>query len=75
MRPTPTLKGKSAKKFFENINDGPISEKQQNFLDECRYLLKKFEKPTAEEILETTRQTTLAEFGLTFPKKDKKKVD
>lgn len=71
MRPTPTLKGKSAKKFFENINNGPISEKQQKFLDDCVNLLEELQQPTAEEIVETTRQTALTEFGLTF----KKKVD
>lgn len=40
-RPTPILKGKSAKRFYNQINDGPISEKQQKFLDDCRKLLRK----------------------------------
>ena len=39
MRLTPTLKGKSAKKFYEEINQGEISTKQNKFLDECLQLL------------------------------------
>jgi len=39
MRPTPTLKGKSAKRFYEKINQGEISTKQKKFLDECLQLL------------------------------------
>jgi len=41
MKPTPILKGKSAKRFYSKINDGAISEKQQKFLDECVELHKK----------------------------------
>ena len=37
-RPTPILKGKAAKRFYSLINDGPISEKQQKFLDDCKKL-------------------------------------
>jgi len=42
MRPTPTLKGKSAKKFYEEINQGEISTKQNKFLDECLQLLDEY---------------------------------
>ena len=40
MRPTPILKGKAVKRFYANINDGDISQKQQAFLDDCDKLLK-----------------------------------
>lgn len=40
-RPTPILKGKAAKRFYSEINQGEISEKQQKFLDECLEHLKK----------------------------------
>lgn len=40
MRPTPILKGKAAKRFYENINDGEISPKQQQFLNDCLEFLK-----------------------------------
>jgi len=39
-RPTPTLKGKAAKRFLNEINDGEISEKQKKFLEECAKLVK-----------------------------------
>ena len=35
IRPTPTLKGKSAKRFYAEINNGDISEEQKKFLDDC----------------------------------------
>lgn len=35
-----TLKGKAAKRFYENINKGEISEKQKKFLEECKKLKK-----------------------------------
>lgn len=40
VRPTPVLRGKSAKRFYSIINNGPISEKQQKFLNGCRKLVK-----------------------------------
>ena len=39
IRPTPVLRGKAAKRFYSVINDGPISEKQQKFIDECKKLV------------------------------------
>ena len=39
IRPTPTLKGKSAKRFLAEINDKEISKEQQKFLDECEKLV------------------------------------
>ena len=44
MRPTPVLKGKSAEIFYNNINQGEISEKQQTFLKECVKLLKRMKR-------------------------------
>lgn len=44
MRPTPTLKGKSAKRFYEKINQGEISTKQKKFLDECLQLLDEYNR-------------------------------
>jgi hypothetical protein len=35
IRPTPILKGKSAKKFYKDINDGKTSKEQQEYLEEC----------------------------------------
>lgn len=43
-RPTPILKGKSAKRFYSEINDGEISEKQKKFLNECLSLLHQYEE-------------------------------
>lgn len=40
MRPTPKIKGKQAKRFYETINKGEISEEQKVFLEECKKLLK-----------------------------------
>ena len=34
------ITGKSAIKFYNEINNGKISEKQQKYLDECKKLLK-----------------------------------
>ena len=39
MKNLPILKGKSAKRFYSEINDGEISEEQQKFLDECSELV------------------------------------
>ncbi len=36
---TPTLKGKALDRFYNEINDGEISEKQKKFLKECSELL------------------------------------
>jgi len=44
MIPTPILKGKSAKRFYKEINNGKISEKQKKFLEECVQLLHSYEK-------------------------------
>ena len=44
MRPTPILKGKAAKRFYKEINDGEVSEKQKKFLEECSKLLHLYEK-------------------------------
>jgi hypothetical protein len=41
LRPTPILEGKSAKRFYREINDKKISEEQKQFLHECVDLLKK----------------------------------
>jgi len=35
IRPTPVLRGKSVRKFYEEINDGKITEEQKKFLEEC----------------------------------------
>lgn len=40
LRPTPILTGKSAKRFYREINDSEISKEQQEFLDDCVKLLK-----------------------------------
>ena len=42
--PTPTVKGKAAKKFWNEINKTGISEEQLNFLNECKKQLKKEKK-------------------------------
>jgi len=34
-----TIKGKDAKRFYKNINDGEISKEQKKFLEECRKML------------------------------------
>jgi hypothetical protein len=39
LRPTPILKGKSAKRFYREINDNKISDKQKKFLRECLMLI------------------------------------
>lgn len=44
MRPTPILKGKAAKRFYKEINQGEISDKQKKFLDDCVKLLHSYEK-------------------------------
>lgn len=58
MRPTPVLKGKSAERFYNEINQGEISKEQQKFLNECVKLLKrkkmKSEKPKLTEIIKET---------------------
>jgi len=41
LRPTPILKGKSAKRFYREINDSEISEEQNAFIQECLKLLHK----------------------------------
>jgi hypothetical protein len=35
IKPTPKLKGKHAKKFYSEINNGEISPKQKKFLEDC----------------------------------------
>lgn len=35
MRPTPVLKGKSAERFYELINEKEISKEQEEYLQEC----------------------------------------
>ncbi len=40
LRPTPILKGKSAKRFYREINDKSLSKEQEKFLKECVDLLK-----------------------------------
>lgn len=44
IRPTPILKGKSAKRFYQEINQGEISEKQKKYIKHCLKLLHSFEK-------------------------------
>ena len=44
MRPTPILKGKSAKRFQEEINDGEISDKQKKYIEHCLKVLHSCEK-------------------------------
>ena len=39
IKPTSILKGKDAKRFYEEINQGEISDKQKKFLEECLSLL------------------------------------
>lgn len=39
LRPTPILKGKSAKRFYREINDSEISDEQKKFLGECLKLI------------------------------------
>jgi hypothetical protein len=39
LTPTPILKGKSAKRFYKEINNGKISKEQEEFLEECLELL------------------------------------
>ena len=39
IKPTPILKGKSAKRFYAEINQGKISDKQKKFIEECLSLL------------------------------------
>ena len=39
LRPTPVLKGKAAKRFYREINNGEISKEQKKFLDECLQFL------------------------------------
>lgn len=39
-RPTPVLKGKAAKRFYQEINQGEISEKQKKYIKKCKKLLK-----------------------------------
>lgn len=39
LRPTPILKGKSAKRFYAEINDKEMSDKQKKFIEECLSLL------------------------------------
>jgi hypothetical protein len=36
---TPILKGKNAKRFYAEINQGKISDKQQKFIENCLSLL------------------------------------
>ena len=49
-RPTPILKGKAAKQFYSLINDGPISKKQQKFLDDCKKLMMNMDKENKTKI-------------------------
>lgn len=37
------IKGKDAKRFYKNINNGKISEKQKKFLEECKETLHEYE--------------------------------
>ena len=39
MRPTPILKGKAAKRFYKEINDGEISDKQKKYIEHCLKVL------------------------------------
>jgi hypothetical protein len=39
IRPTPILKGKNAKRFYAEINDKEMSDKQKKFIEECLSLL------------------------------------
>lgn len=39
LRPTPILKGKAAKRFYREINDGEISKEQKSFIQGCLELL------------------------------------
>ncbi len=39
LRPTPILKGKAAKRFYREINQKEISDKQKKFLGECLKLI------------------------------------
>lgn len=39
LRSTPVLKGKAARKFYQEINDGEISFEQKQFLGECVKLI------------------------------------
>jgi hypothetical protein len=41
LRPTPILKGKSAKRFYREINDKKISKEQEAFIQNCLNLLHK----------------------------------
>ncbi len=43
------LKGKSAERFRKNINNGEISKKQQDFLDDCVKLVDSCEISKAKE--------------------------
>jgi len=53
--PTLILKGKAAKRFYENINNGKISEKQQAFLDEC---VEQYKEMTGKD-MPTTKEDIL----------------
>lgn len=39
LRPTPILKGKSAKRFYREINDKEMSTEQKAFIQDCLKLL------------------------------------
>jgi len=39
IRSTPVLKGKSARRFYDEINDKEMSDKQKKFIEECLSLL------------------------------------
>jgi hypothetical protein len=39
MKQTPILKGKNAKRFYSEINQGTVSDEQKKFIQECLSLL------------------------------------
>jgi hypothetical protein len=39
LRPIPILKGKTARKFYRDINTGEITSDQKKFLSKCKKLL------------------------------------
>ena len=44
MIPTPILKGKAAKRFYKEINDGETSDKQKKYIEHCKKILHSYEK-------------------------------
>lgn len=42
LRPIPILEGKSAERFYRNINNKKISKEQKEFIDECVEIFDKF---------------------------------